>query len=185
MEKTEYHKDIFVIDNFLSGAECAMFMERAEQMGFEAAKVNVGGNRQQSMTSVRNNERIMFEDQALAMQLFERAKSFLVEKVGNYVACGLNELFRFYKYSPGQRFKMHRDGSFERNEKELSYYTFMVYLNEGFVGGATEFENICTVNPKQGSLLIFYHPIRHEGKLLIEGQKYVLRSDVMYKLESA
>jgi len=89
-------------------------------------------------------------------------------------------MFRIYKYSSGQRFKMHRDGSYIRNENEKSFYTFLIYLNDDFEGGETEFENLFTVAPKKGSALVFYHPLRHEGKTLISGLKYVLRTDIMY-----
>jgi hypothetical protein len=54
-------------------------------------------------------------------------------------------MFRVYKYLPGQQFKMHRDGSYERNENEKSFYTFLIYLNDDFEGGETEFENLFTV----------------------------------------
>ncbi|STD12559.1 Uncharacterised protein [Chryseobacterium carnipullorum] len=56
----------------------------------------------------------------------------------------------------------------------------MVYLNDDFEGGETEFENLFTVAPKKGSAMVFYHPLRHEGKILISGKKYVLRTDVIY-----
>ena len=34
---------------------------------------------------------------------------------------------------------------------------------------------------KTGSVLIFQHDILHEGSLLHEGTKYVVRSDIMYR----
>ena len=56
-------------------------------------------------------------------------------------------LFRIYKYTEGQRFKMHRDGSYERNAKECSFYSFLIYLNEGYLGGETYFENGINIVP--------------------------------------
>lgn len=64
---------------------------------------------------------------------------------------GLNELFRFYRYEPGQQFRKHRDQSYIRNSKEASYFTFMIYLNDDFKGGTTTFNDI-TIQPKQGSM---------------------------------
>lgn len=182
MKKILYTEQIFVIENFLSTEECKNFIQKSEEIGFEEAKVQVGNNRQAILKGVRNNDRILYNDPVLAAKMYELAKEFLPQGTGLYEICGLNELFRFYKYSPGQRFKMHRDGSFVRNEKEESFYTFMIYLNDDFEGGETEFESICTVKPKTGDLLVFLHPLRHEGKALLSGIKYVLRSDVMYKL---
>lgn len=181
MKRIDYHKEIYVIEDFLSREECDELMGIADNIGFEEAKVQVGGNQQSMLKGVRNNERILYFNQELADQLYQRALPWIAPQMGIYAPIGLNEQFRFYKYSPGQRFKMHRDGSYERNENECSFYTFLIYLNDDFEGGATEFQDICTISPKQGSLLIFHHPLRHEGKILISGNKYALRSDVMYR----
>lgn len=101
--------------------------------------------------------------------------------IGNSLAIGLNELFRFYRYTPGQRFKVHRDGSYIRNEKEASFFTLLIYLNEGYQGGETRFDNSIIVEGNQGMALIFLHTIRHEGCVVTEGTKYVLRTDIMYR----
>ena len=55
----------------------------------------------------------------------------------------------------------------------------MIYLNEDFEGGETAFEHT-VVRPRLGSALLFFHAILHEGREVTRGQKYVLRSDVMY-----
>ena len=60
-----------------------------------------------------------------------------------------------------------------------SLMTLMIYLNGGARGGETRFEN-ATITPEAGLALIFDHYLLHEGALVVEGQKYVLRSDVMY-----
>ena len=81
-------------------------------------------------------------------------------------AVGLNERFRFYRYDPGQRFARHTDGSFRRDNGEQSHFTFLVYLNDGFDGGATAFhENRASllVTPERGKALVFYHRQLHEG----------------------
>jgi hypothetical protein len=38
-----------------------------------------------------------------------------------------------------------------------------------------------SVKPKEGMALAFLHSIWHEGAVVHSGQKYVLRTDVMYK----
>jgi hypothetical protein len=50
-------------------------------------------------------------------------------------------------------------------------------------GGETRFENV-SVAPAPGLALVFDHYLMHEGAPVIEGQKYVLRTDVMYSAES-
>lgn len=105
---------------------------------------------------------------------------------------GLNERFRFYRYTQGQTFKVHFDGAFERTKHEKSFLTLIFYLNDEFKGGETTFFHYrgsldnsplryqCT--PKQGNALIFDHKQLHEGSEVTEGVKYVLRTDVMYEV---
>ncbi len=181
MNKRVIDSDIYVIEGFLSSEECDDFITSCEGMGFERAKVNLDG-RQVEMTMVRNNERVLKTDHNLANQLWLKLRTVHPTVFGNSTAVGLNELFRFYKYSVGERFKRHRDGSFVRNEREFSCFTFMVYLNDDFSGGETAFEN-AVITPKKGMALVFKHERKHEGKSLIDGVKYVLRSDIMYRLK--
>ncbi|HWV65719.1 2OG-Fe(II) oxygenase [Chitinophaga sp.] len=181
MEKITYTPEIFTIKDFFSTEECAVLIEKSEAMGYEEATVDVGGGVQRMIKGVRNNERVLYNDKAYATFIWERLKSFAPEGKDNRNASGVNELFRFYKYSPGQRFKMHKDGSFERNRFEASQYTFMIYLNEAYTGGETIFASGEIVRPETGTALVFHHPLRHEGSLLTAGVKYVLRTDIMYK----
>ncbi|NAS30024.1 oxidoreductase, 2OG-Fe(II) oxygenase [Flavobacteriaceae bacterium R38] len=180
MKKIDLHPEIFLVKDFLSQQECNAFIEKGELVSFEEAKVNIDG-KQVSVKGIRNNERLLFKDEFLAESIWKKIQPFAPSDFGIYTPIGLNELFRIYKYSKGQRFKMHRDGSYERNDKECSFFSFLIYLNEGYVGGETYFENGITITPQLGDALIFHHPLRHEGKPLISGVKYVLRTDIMYR----
>ncbi|MGH1518533.1 prolyl hydroxylase family protein [Chryseobacterium sp. JK1] len=184
MEKTELHPQIFLIESFLTDTECDQYISLSQEKVFEEAKINAFG-RQLMNKGIRNNDRLMIFDSNMAEELFEKAAAFLPKEHEAYRLRGFNEMFRVYKYAPGQQFKMHRDGSYIRNENEKSFYTFLIYLNDDFEGGETEFENLFTVAPKKGTALVFYHPLRHEGKTLISGLKYVLRTDVMYSLTNS
>ncbi|QJB33172.1 2OG-Fe(II) oxygenase [Chitinophaga oryzae] len=181
MQKHTYAPGIFTLKHFLSAEECRELIDRSEAMGYEEAMVDVGNGQQRMIKGVRNNERVLHKDAAYATFIWEKLRPYAPEGDDNRTACGLNELFRFYKYSPGQRFKMHKDGSFVRNRFEASQYTFMIYLNEGYSGGSTVFKTGEEILPETGTALIFYHPLLHEGTLLTAGTKYVLRSDIMYK----
>ena len=60
----------------------------------------------------------------------------------------------------------------------------MVYLNEGFEGGATALHQSrpsLLITPKRGMALVFYHRQLHEGMPVVKGRKYVLRTDVIYR----
>jgi predicted 2-oxoglutarate/Fe(II)-dependent dioxygenase YbiX len=93
---------------------------------------------------------------------------------------GLNERFRFYRYTEGQVFRWHHDGYFERDNGEQSVLTFLIYLNEDYLGGETNFE-WTKVKGKTGMGLIFPHHLVHQGNAVLgDGVKYVIRTDVMY-----
>ncbi len=175
-------KNIFTIDNFITIEECDNFIIKSENIGYELATVETEKGHI-VVEMVRNNNRVIYMDFQLADRLWQILKPFAPTKIGNSKAVGLNELFRFYKYQPGQEFKRHRDQSFIRNEIEASYFTFMIYLNDNFEGGETIFNNL-TIQPKQGNALIFFHNLEHEGSSVKQGTKYVLRTDIMYKLEN-
>lgn len=182
MKKIIINEDIFLIENFLSNEECNNYINSFANVKFEEAKVNIGG-KQTMLKQVRNNERYMFKDEQLADVLWKRALPFLVESKGMYFTIGFNELLRVYKYTKGQRFKMHRDGIYERNQLECSFYSFLIYLNDDYEGGNTAFRNGEEIELKKGNALVFYHDLLHEGKAIISGTKYVLRTDVMYKMK--
>jgi len=93
---------------------------------------------------------------------------------------------------------------------EKSFVTCQLYLNEDCTGGETRFlspnvasssskwserkrlkntksapkdsslETETKVVPKTGSVLLFEHELLHEGCEVVDGKKYVIRTDVMY-----
>jgi predicted 2-oxoglutarate/Fe(II)-dependent dioxygenase YbiX len=168
---------VFTIPQFLSIGECESLVQLAEQAGFSAAEVRMNTG-QKSMPNVRNNERTTVENPAWVALLWQRLSQVNLPGVDGEQAVGLPKDLRFYKYGPGQRFKMHKDGPW--HEQGLSsQLTFLIYLNEGFVGGATDFKEFQVV-PTAGTALVFVHDTWHEGAEVTDGTKYVLRSDVLF-----
>lgn len=172
---------VFTVDDVLSPAECAAQIARIEAMGPETATINaVGGPLLDTRT--RNNDRVIFDDVELAEQLYARVRPRLPTRLSGRVPVGANERFRGYRYRVGQRFAPHYDGSFTRDEHERSLLTFMIYLNDGFEGGETDFLELKQkITPRAGQALLFQHFLLHEGCTVRQGQKYALRSDIMYR----
>lgn len=180
--------NIFTIANILSPAECAEYIALTENMGYAGAPISTYRGFE-LRPDIRNNERVMIDDPERAHALWQRVSDHIPSQIDQWRAVGLNERFRFYRYDPGQRFAIHHDGSYRRPNGEKSLLTFMVYLNEGFAGGETRFylpnhynanqRHVCVV-PETGMALCFVHELAHEGATVMQGRKYVLRSDVMY-----
>ncbi len=172
-----------IVDDVLSAAECRALVERVESMGMDVATINRGNGKTELNTRYRDNDRAIFDDVDLAADLHRRLACAIPETwSGGARAVGLNERFRAYRYGPGQRFLPHFDGCFRRDEREASEITVLVYLNDAVAGGATR---LCDfgfdVVPKRGMALLFQHIVLHEGLPVTAGNKYVLRSDVMYR----
>ena len=58
----------------------------------------------------------------------------------------------------------------------------MIYLNDNYEGGETTFTSL-KIEPKQGTALLFFNDLEHEGSSVKQGIKYVLRTDIMFRLE--
>jgi predicted 2-oxoglutarate/Fe(II)-dependent dioxygenase YbiX len=180
---------LFVIHDFLSAEECRRSVAFSEGLGYVDAPITTALGFVMAK-EIRNNTRVMVDTAVLAGGLFERARRFLPARVDRWSLHGLNERFRYYRYDVGQRFRLHYDGSFWRNAEEESQLTFMVYLNDDFDGGTTDFyyENRrlkARVKPRRGTALVFAHAQLHEGTPVTSGRKYVLRTDVMYRVSAA
>jgi prolyl 4-hydroxylase len=196
MRVEEVVEDVVVIHDFLSEAECAAYRERADQAGYGEAPIN-NGSAFVRMESVRNNERVMIDDMEEAARLWARMAPLLPASWQRIAVnwyddtpapmdpVGLNERLRIYRYLPGQYFKPHSDARFVRTRDEFSMLTVLLYLNGGFEGGQTriiEDDYDVEISPRPGLALIFRHDLRHEGVEVRAGEKYVLRTDVMYRL---
>ncbi len=173
---------VATIPGVLQPDACKRLIERIDDLGPELAPINTMAGTK-IRTDVRNNERVMFDDAQLAEELCETAKGQAPALMRSRELVGANERFRCYRYKPGMRFAPHADGSFKRNENEKSFYTFLIYLNEDFVGGETNLatEPQLSIKPETGLGLIFQHPIVHEGAEVTAGTKYVARTDLMYR----
>jgi prolyl 4-hydroxylase len=176
---------VWTIENFLTQEECHNSIGLSENTGYEAATITT--DRGFVMRpDIRNNDRVIWDDIPLAEVLWERLSPLFDAPFYGLKPIGLNERFRFYRYSPGQRFAPHQDGSYTRENGESSFVTLLLYLNGDCEGGATRIDlfgrpTMIDITPKPGLALLFAHRLMHEGAPVTAGRKYVLRTDVMYK----
>lgn len=187
METERYGAGVFTLRDFLSAEECAAHIARSERGGFEEAGIR-GDDGEYIYKDARNNDRLIVDDADLAAALFERARSCLPPELEQWRHAAfrarwrlsrLNERWRYYRYDRQHQFRWHYDGVYRPNEVEESRLTFMIYLNDDFEGGATEF-SWDRVQPRRGMALVFPHMLNHQGSTVTAGVKYVLRTDVIY-----
>lgn len=177
------------IKSLLSINETKALIQLVEKLGFQSPISSYP-------PSYRNNQRKVVDDDHFAEKLCARisnsAPAIIVDEDGDrWQFQGINPRFRFCQYSQGEAFFIHQDGVFHRSETEKSFLTVLVYLNDqsAFKGGATRFfsshddanEPILMVAPESGMALLFNHSLWHDGAEIVEGTKYVLRSDLIYR----
>lgn len=178
---------VFTVHDLCAPDECAGLLRLAHDIGFTAAPITTLRGFVMA-PEIRNNTRVIVDDEARARELWQRLAPFVPARSDGWRPVGLNERFRFYRYEPGQYFRWHHDGPFIRSHHERSLRTVMVYLDHEFTGGATEFErnrgDIVSVTPERGMALVFDHPLVHQGAPVQRGVKHVLRSDIMYRRDA-
>ena len=201
----------FQLLNVFSRAECEAFIAATEAEGYtQDASVSLP-------RSVRHNENFVWiVDDTTHRIIWERCKNLMADPAGIFggkQALGLNQRFRFYKYGPGDFFKPHTDGAWPGSRvvegklvqnafrDRYSKMTFLVLLNDGFEGGATQFwvdrddptkpatepDRATRVNVRTpaGGVLCFphgFHPLHclHASLPVTKGVKYIIRTDILF-----
>jgi predicted 2-oxoglutarate/Fe(II)-dependent dioxygenase YbiX len=173
-----------IVEKFLTPEECKGFIDFSEKQGYQESLIRSKDGEVMNK-DIRDNDRVIWDNPQVANQLWELVKDMMPVDIEGYEPTGLNERLRFYRYRDGQQFKPHIDGPYKKSETEKSKITLLLYLNEDFEGGNTtlvlEGEEI---EPKEGMLFLFEHKIMHCGRPVTKGTKYVLRTDVMYRLKA-
>ena len=176
-------------------------IQTAEKEGFKPALLNQGSGQQEvgiTLTSVRSGERCIIESSSLAEKLWPHVEQHLPhrdivpgKRYKGWKADGINPKFRVLKYSGGDRFELHQDGSYYVNSQpdmnrskveQQSFVTFQLYLNDGggadFVGGATRFIQPIKINfelnsgtresiDNRASIADVYEVVPKAGRLLL------------------
>jgi hypothetical protein len=114
--------------------------------------------------------------------------AWLIHKDGAWPPSGIDAVTDAYQYD-----------SSPANARQSSLFTFLIYLNDDFKGGETTFFipsvkdgviNAYPVKPIMGSVAVFPHgeaqgALLHEGTGVVEGAKYVIRTDVEYDVDAS
>ena len=194
-----------LLDVFTS-QECENFVKKTEEVGYlEDAAVSLP-------RTVRHNDNVTWVvDELTHNIIWNRCKDFMYDNNDTFLGkkpLALNKRFRFYKYSAGDFFKLHSDGSWPGSRvvnKELitnfykdrySQMTFLILLTEDFEGGETQFlvhnkesdeKELVNIRTPKGGVLCFphgLHPLHclHSSNTITSGIKYIIRTDVLFEI---
>jgi hypothetical protein len=198
----------FQLLNVLNTDEADAFIDQAEQLGFHKdSPVSLP-------YSIRHNDNLNWVvSEKIDQSIWQRSEKYVTEKVNGQTAKGINARFRFYRYSIGDFFKPHTDGSWPGSRVingELvanayphlySQFSYLIFLNDDFEGGRTQFlvsktnpnkpasspidTNIVSVTTPKGAALCFphgMHPLHcvHSSEPISAGTKYIIRTDILF-----
>jgi prolyl 4-hydroxylase len=179
---------IIVIERFASPDECQWLIARAGTGGLQRARVYRGSPTAQ-VAETRTNRELSFTifnaDVVLSL-IRDRISAVAGAPVSHF------EIPKLLHYSPGEQFALHAD-FIEAKTPELARElaargqrsaTFLIYLNEGYEGGATQFPRLSwQYRGGRGDALLFsnvdasgapdYDTI-HAGMPPTSGEKWVL-----------
>jgi hypothetical protein len=216
--KVVVNEEIFRVDSFFNAKECRTLIDNAEQDGFKASPLSGGGHGRTGREDARTNKYTVIPDQKLVDTWWKKLRPFIPNDLtfiptspyfgdkggAEWKPVGLVERLRFYKYEPGTEYPEHMDGSYARKVvrknqtyQQQSFLTLLVYLNDDFTGGTTDFfphkqhcrflrdiehkEPVVQITPQTGTALISCHTILHQGAPVVDGVKYVCRTDIVFE----
>ncbi len=171
----------FTIDGVLSPSECALYRRRFDDARAEVGTV-IGVEGEVVDLEVRNNTRVMWDDAggsrlAVREDLRAGAARLALDARGEREPSAADLSLRAGRAS--RRTLGHGGRAGERRRTLLTY---VVYLNDDFEGGATEFPELrATIAPVLGRALLFQHRVVHLASDVVRGTKYVLRTDIIYE----
>lgn len=197
---------VFVARNFMDQNECNSWIKFAEDVGFESlCSPQTREYAQRQCGRISRNDWDMADKlyQRMKPMVDEIARQVLISNSDEtYSPLTCNGNLRLYRYNKNMSFGRHFDGSQRISKIEGAHteITVLIYLST-CKGGATRFylptsskrsssgkkkskdENSESFVPEAGSILFHIHGDRcleHEADPVIDGVKYVLRTDIVY-----
>lgn len=204
IEQLQKGHSVWTVSNFLSDDECQEWINFSESSG----GLEYTAHPASMYTAHRKCFRMQDESNSqLSQQLYLRLiASGILEELKRALAppttpkrkprrnkyanpVGFNPNLRLYKYVKGHSFGRHIDESNDVEGMGQTEITVLIYLSP-CQGGATRFytsdrssKNSFAFNPERGTMLLHVHGydcLEHEAEPVLNGIKYVLRTDVVF-----
>ena len=166
-----------IVRKLLSPEECAYLMKRGEPL-LKPSLVDDPATGRGKPDPIRTSHGAAFvpHEEDLVFQAINRR---IAAATGTDVRHA--EALYVMRYTPGQEYRPHLDAlAGLKNQREL---TAIVYLSDGFEGGATIFPELgLSIRPRIGDLLVFRNALgdgapdlrmRHAGEPVTAGEKWI------------
>ena len=157
---------LYQIEDLLNDEECKRYIEMFD----DPSNVEAIDDKH------RKYNRVQFQDEQLANQLYQKIIPYLPKKIKK-ISVGMNKYIRLSKYVPGQFFGIHKDGiNFDKdNKSNMSYATLNIFLNDDFEGGHLVLGKNTVVKPLAGTAVFFDGVnIEHSVTRNSGGDRYII-----------
>lgn len=184
---------ISFFDNVLTDQECNDIIEWYESNISEEQDAQVASGKKSRKSSGRNSKIIYVPYESdvdlLLSKAVNKSLSSYVERLSNLLIFNdntnisnigiptnlISEQYSINKYYPDQFYEWHVDQGFSSENIDIfsRVFSVLIYLNDDFEGGNTEF-TFGHIVPKQGSCLVFPSNFlfAHRASPVLSGQKY-------------
>lgn len=172
---------VWTVEDAMSPADCERYIDRLRKGAPEIAPIVDEHGEPEVDLAVRNNTRVMWDDSREADALVARMGAHVPQRLMGMKLVGGNPRIRVYRYGPGEKHGAHWDTVVHLDGGIQSMVTLVFYLNDDFEGGETEFPELNqNIKPRRGRALLFQHRILHIASEVVNGAKFVLRTDILY-----
>ncbi len=165
---------IYELENFLDANECIKFINLIENNNIIVPFTNAG--------NFTNNK---WTDIDLATNFFNKLNKYNI----NDNIIRPNNIITSGKYIKGDQFSLHTDTGlfYDIKNKEETRWTLLIYLNDNYEGGNTDFyldnfSTIKTIKPKSGKAILFDIDLWHKGNEVLNGTKYWIGCEIIGKM---
>ncbi|CAB9519489.1 Probable prolyl 4-hydroxylase [Seminavis robusta] len=205
---------VLAMDDFLTHDECQALMSLAAAQGLQGSTLYAGGMAQQQRdlsTRSSTNAWLSRETSQLTDRIYRRAAQLLQmkesllqqpafyhhdeddEEAPDYTQHSIAESLQVVRYQPGEEYTAHHDfvyPSARHRYQPTRYATLLLYLNDDFTGGQTNFPRAVnpskhdgiTITPKAGKAVLFYNMLpdgnvddlsQHQSLPVENGEKWL------------
>jgi hypothetical protein len=165
--------DIFTIDDVFSDNQLEEWLSYIKNTDFS-------NTRPFTTSSDFYNGKVIYPEWSKIM--YDKIEPYLP----SFLKYGNIHYIMFSHIETGKHFGIHTDTGAEYNIKKniKSGYTVLIYLNDDFEGGTTEFFtdgfiSNAIITPKKGRVLIFNIDLYHRGNEVLKGDKYWIGTEFL------
>ena len=192
--KEYYSHHAFTVSKLISPIECTEYIEKSENLGFQTVTIGSDTAKNHHSYQIQNYQKTTWQDSELANLLWNRIAPYIPVAMNGRWVLGIHECLQVLRFDSGQRFALHPNELIEKPNGESNLFTVLFFLNQEFEGGASrllelypwaEQSTIHAIEPEAQMALCFRRELLQESDTVVQGQKYVLRAQVMYSPKDA